>query len=96
MLVNQASGTPDGVYMGRGLVSCVNVLDIQEKIGALKTYLLFSQHVSTYNSVTVLFGNSKSTVLHKMKEIMGNNCRWKFTSALTAKKKTSWQLEIAS
>ena len=28
MLVNQASGTHGGVYMGRGLASCVNVLGI--------------------------------------------------------------------
>ena len=31
MLVNQASGIDGSVYMGRGLTSCVNVLDIQEK-----------------------------------------------------------------
>ena len=29
MLVNQASGIHGGVNMGRGLTSCVNVLDIQ-------------------------------------------------------------------
>ena len=38
MLVNQTSGTYGGVYMGRGLSSCVNVLDILEKIGTLMTY----------------------------------------------------------
>ena len=41
LLVNQASGIHGGVYMGRGLTSCLNVLDIQEKIGIVKTHLLF-------------------------------------------------------
>ena len=40
MLVNQASGIRGGVNMGRGLTSCVNVLDIQEQIGTVKTHLL--------------------------------------------------------
>ena len=41
MLVNQASGIHGSVNMGRGLTSCVSVLDIQEEIGAVKTHLLF-------------------------------------------------------
>ena len=38
MLVNQTSDTRGGVYLRRGLPSCVNVLDILEKIGTLMTY----------------------------------------------------------
>ena len=36
MLVNQACCTHGSVHMVRGLPSCVNVLDTQEKIGALR------------------------------------------------------------
>ena len=56
MLVNQANGTHGVVYMGRGLASRVNILDIQEKIGALKTYLLSNRAVSRCDSESMHFG----------------------------------------
>ena len=60
--------------MGRGLASCVNVLNIQGKIGAQKTYLLFNHAVSGCDSVSVLFEKSKKTVLRKVKESLGEIC----------------------
>ena len=65
--------THNGEYMERGLASCVNVLDILEKIAAFKTYLLPNHAVSGCDSISVLFGNGKKTVLHKVKESFGNN-----------------------
>ena len=52
MLVNHDSCTQGGVYMGQGMASCVNVLDILEKIGAHKTYLLSNHAVSGCDTVS--------------------------------------------
>ena len=72
MLVNTARCTHGDVYMGRGIASCVNVLDILEKTGALKTNLLSNHAVSVCDSVSVLFGKGNKIVLHKVKENLGN------------------------
>ena len=64
-LVNPANGTHGGVYVGRGLASCVNVLDTQEKIGSHKTYLLFTHAVSRCDRMSVLFGKNMTTMLPK-------------------------------
>ena len=72
MLVNQASGIHGGVYMGRGLTSCVNVLDIQEQIGTVNTHLFFVHAVSGCDSVSALFGKGEKTVLHKMIDHLEN------------------------
>ena len=58
--------------MGRGLASCVNVPGIFEKSGAPNTYLLFNRAVSGCDCVSLLFGKGKKTVLHKVKESLGN------------------------
>ena len=57
MLVNPASGTHGGVHMGRGLASCI--LDIQENIFGC-------------DIMAVLLDTGKKTVLHKVKESLGN------------------------
>ena len=59
--VNQAIGIHGFVYMRRDLTSCVNVLDIQEKIGTVKTHLLFVHAVSGFDSVSARFGKGKKT-----------------------------------
>ena len=60
MMMNYASGTHGGVYVGRGMCACGNVLDIQEKIGVLKTY----HALSGCDSVSVLFSKGKKIVLN--------------------------------
>ena len=50
--------------------ACVNVVDIQEKIRALD--LLSNHAICGCDSVSVLFGKGKRTVLHKVKKSLGN------------------------